>query len=83
MTIKPAAAIIRLKTAGAARNRTCYYIIYHYIPFDRKSIDMEENEMAKEPKMVTCKHCGAEIAASAKACPKCGTDKTLDKRGKI
>ena len=29
--------------------------------------------MAKEPKMVTCKHCGAEIAASAKACPKCGT----------
>ncbi len=39
--------------------------------------------MAKEPKMVTCKHCGAEIAASAKACPKCGTDKTLDKRGKI
>lgn len=33
---------------------------------------MEENEMAKEPKMVTCKHCGAEIAASAKACPKCG-----------
>ena len=27
--------------------------------------------MAKEPKMVTCKHCGAEIAASAKACPKC------------
>lgn len=21
--------------------------------------------MAKEPKMVTCKHCGAEIAASA------------------
>ena len=28
--------------------------------------------MAKEPKMVTCKHCGAEIAASAKACPKCG-----------
>ena len=28
--------------------------------------------MAKEPKMVTCKHCGAEIAASAKTCPKCG-----------
>lgn len=33
---------------------------------------MEEDEMAKEPKMVTCKHCGAEIAASAKTCPKCG-----------
>lgn len=28
--------------------------------------------MAKEPKMVTCKHCGAEIAASAKTCPQCG-----------
>ena len=28
--------------------------------------------MAKEPKMVTCKHCGAEIAESAKTCPKCG-----------
>lgn len=39
--------------------------------------------MAKEPKMVTCKHCGAEIAASAKACPKCRADKTLDKQGKI
>lgn len=23
-------------------------------------------------KMTTCKHCGAEIAASAKVCPKCG-----------
>ena len=28
--------------------------------------------MAKEPKLVTCKHCGAEIAASAKTCPQCG-----------
>lgn len=27
--------------------------------------------MAKE-KMTICKHCGAEIAASAKTCPKCG-----------
>lgn len=28
--------------------------------------------MAKGNKMVTCKHCGAEIAASAKTCPQCG-----------
>lgn len=28
--------------------------------------------MSKESKMVTCKHCGAEIAASAKICPQCG-----------
>lgn len=28
--------------------------------------------MGKQSKMTTCKHCGAEIAASAKACPKCG-----------
>lgn len=28
--------------------------------------------MPKENKMVTCKHCGAEIAASAKVCPQCG-----------
>lgn len=28
--------------------------------------------MSKEPKMVTCKHCGAEIAAGAKTCPQCG-----------
>lgn len=28
--------------------------------------------MSKENKMVTCKHCGAEIAASAKVCPQCG-----------
>lgn len=28
--------------------------------------------MAKEPKMVTCKHCGAEIAAGVKTCPQCG-----------
>lgn len=28
--------------------------------------------MSKEKKMVTCKHCGAEIAASAKVCPQCG-----------
>lgn len=27
--------------------------------------------MAKS-KMTTCKHCGAEIAASAKVCPHCG-----------
>lgn len=27
--------------------------------------------MAKS-KMTTCKHCGAEIAASAKVCPQCG-----------
>lgn len=31
---------------------------------------MEKNE--KAPKMVACKHCGAEIAAGAKTCPKCG-----------
>lgn len=28
--------------------------------------------MAKGPKLVTCRHCGAEIAASAKTCPQCG-----------
>lgn len=28
--------------------------------------------MAKKAKMTTCKHCGAEIAAGAKTCPKCG-----------
>ena len=28
--------------------------------------------MDKTPKMTTCKHCGAEIAAGAKTCPKCG-----------
>ena len=28
--------------------------------------------MAKQPKLITCKHCGQEIAASAKACPHCG-----------
>ena len=28
--------------------------------------------MAKQPKLVTCKHCGEKIAASAKVCPKCG-----------
>ena len=28
--------------------------------------------MSKASKMVTCKHCGTEIAASAKVCPKCG-----------
>lgn len=28
--------------------------------------------MSKGNKMVTCKHCGAEIAASAKVCPQCG-----------
>lgn len=28
--------------------------------------------MAKQPKLVTCKNCGEEIAASAKVCPKCG-----------
>lgn len=28
--------------------------------------------MSTEGKMTTCKHCGAEIAASAKVCPKCG-----------
>lgn len=28
--------------------------------------------MAKQLKLVTCKHCGEEIAASAKVCPKCG-----------
>ena len=27
--------------------------------------------MAKD-KMTTCKHCGQEIAASAKVCPHCG-----------
>jgi RNA polymerase subunit RPABC4/transcription elongation factor Spt4 len=32
---------------------------------------MEESTMAKS-KMTTCKHCGAEIAASAKVCPQCG-----------
>ena len=28
--------------------------------------------MAKKPKLITCKHCGHEIASSAKACPHCG-----------
>lgn len=28
--------------------------------------------LSKSSKMVTCKHCGAEIAANAKSCPKCG-----------
>ena len=28
--------------------------------------------MAKGPKLVTCRHCGAEIASSAKTCPQCG-----------
>ena len=28
--------------------------------------------MAKQAKMISCKHCGAEIAASAKVCPHCG-----------
>lgn len=28
--------------------------------------------MEKQAKLVTCKHCGEEIAASAKTCPKCG-----------
>lgn len=28
--------------------------------------------MTKQPKLVTCKHCGQEIAASAKICPHCG-----------
>ena len=28
--------------------------------------------MSKASKMVTCKRCGTEIAASAKVCPKCG-----------
>ena len=31
--------------------------------------------MAKE-KMTICKHCGAEIAAAAKTCPKCGGKNT-------
>ena len=28
--------------------------------------------MAKQPKLITCKHCGQQIAASAKVCPHCG-----------
>lgn len=28
--------------------------------------------MARESKMTVCKHCGAEIASSAKTCPQCG-----------
>ena len=28
--------------------------------------------MKKQTKMISCKHCGAEIAASAKVCPHCG-----------
>lgn len=28
--------------------------------------------MAKQSKLITCKHCGQQIAASAKACPHCG-----------
>ncbi len=28
--------------------------------------------MSKQSKLITCKHCGTEIAASAKVCPKCG-----------
>jgi hypothetical protein len=35
------------------------------------SLEREESTMAKN-KMTTCKHCGAEIAASAKVCPQCG-----------
>jgi RNA polymerase subunit RPABC4/transcription elongation factor Spt4 len=35
------------------------------------SLEREESAMAKS-KMTTCKHCGAEIAASAKVCPQCG-----------
>nr|DAJ64406.1 MAG TPA: zinc-ribbon containing domain protein [Caudoviricetes sp.] len=35
------------------------------------SLEREESTMAKS-KMTTCKHCGAEIAASAKVCPQCG-----------
>ena len=33
---------------------------------------MGGNFMAAERKMSVCKHCGAEIAANAKVCPKCG-----------
>lgn len=33
---------------------------------------MGGNFMAAERKMSACKHCGAEIAANAKVCPKCG-----------
>jgi RNA polymerase subunit RPABC4/transcription elongation factor Spt4 len=29
-------------------------------------------KMAKKTKLITCKHCGKEIAASAKTCPNCG-----------
>lgn len=28
--------------------------------------------MSKQSKLITCKHCGAEIASNAKVCPKCG-----------
>lgn len=28
--------------------------------------------MAKEPKLITCKHCGQQIAVNAKTCPQCG-----------
>ena len=28
--------------------------------------------MAKKNKMISCKHCGKEIAATAKTCPSCG-----------
>lgn len=28
--------------------------------------------MSTQSKLITCKHCGAEIASSAKVCPKCG-----------
>lgn len=39
--------------------------------------------MSKEPKLITCKHCGSEIAATAKACPQCGgkNKKPIYKRG--
>ena len=39
--------------------------------------------MAKGVKMVTCKHCGNEIAANAKTCPQCGgkNKKPVYKRG--
>ena len=36
------------------------------------SVDLSKSNQTRNSKMAICKHCGAEIAASAKTCPKCG-----------
>ena len=40
------------------------------IPADEKT--EKKKDKKKKSKTTICKHCGAEIATSAKACPKCG-----------